>query len=1288
MKAGDIVLDRYEVVRPGKGGSSGMVYEARDRDTGRYVAVKLITDRGEESYAIRVEREIKILASLSHPHVVEYIDSGTAEDGSICVVLEWLEGEDLAAALERGALSLERVLEIGVQASLGLAAAHDLGVVHRDIKPANVFLVGGGLAAPDIRVLDFGVAKSLEEQANVTRAGAILGTAYYMAPEQAQRAKHADARADVFGLGVVLYEALTRQLPWKSRTPYARLARISIDPAIPLRAMSPRVPAAVAQLVERMLALDPAARPASMREVTEELSGILESLTSEELAGVYAAPKTAVAALIEPPSYTGDIPADDSAAPFVRVGPPSPMEGTSKRRASVPTEVLEAPDPAELQPVGFPVITSEVARRPHDVPSLTAERRPLVGHARVVERIRTLIASALSNEKPALVVVSGPAGIGKTRLRVELTEILKSSRGASAVLAGRAEEPMRSVPGAFLSRVIQREARIYSDDLPEVRRKKLEGLMPSPEEVAARLQKGEGASTLSTRSQLSEQHTRHVQIEGWTARPSVVAALSDAFDWEEADANPDAASDFDLVASFFAEALGVPAIEHRALAAARRDPVLMAAETRRALDIVLTGLAKDEGLAVLIDDAHLLDASSAFVLRELVRTGRSRPIVLVLFTMPGMLEPIWSGVATTHVEVPPLDPGSARELAEATAGGKLEVSTMEAIVARSGGNPLFLVQLVMHGIETKSLVQLATGRLGFAQGSSADSLPHTVAAAARERLRLLSNEDQKLLVAAATFGDVFWLEGVAHLLGEPVSAVAEGLERLGRQDLVRQRPSSRYRGQRELEVAHAVLRSIILSKVKKSRREILELSTLEYFARVRETEDALLAEHAAEAGRDEDAARLWIAAARRSIAVGALEHASDQVERGLRSEENLPDPLRADLHELGAEASRLEDEPPSAAAHLDALLGLDLTSGRRGRAEISAAELALARGHLDEARAHVEAAFAHSEVASDAALVAAELLEESADERAALRTLLRAKSMLEEAAGRDSSARAALCLARIALSSADYRSAEARYREALVVARSSHDASATRRALVGLAEVARRVGQIARAHDYLAGAERLARTLADDLSLRVQRGQLSAEDGDLDRARWIFDDVDRAAARYPAVRRFAALSWAQSAVGFGAEELPPSNVLWSSISILERSLDEARSSAPRFVTSLSACLGLFLAAVGAVDRGLDASRVAISRFAETGSLAEDEAPRLLLSHARTLSLARAPLADVRGALFGAVEQLDQISGRLERTHRADFLRRTLARTILRSAKSAGIDVRRDEASHRLRFTKD
>jgi hypothetical protein len=256
-------LGRWVVERRVGQGGMGAIYRARDPDTGEAVAIKTVEGSGERA---RFVHEARTLAALSAPGIVRYLDHGEAEDGTPFLVMAWLEGEDLAARLKRGALPVSAVVELGRQAAAALEAAHRAGVVHRDVKPSNLFLVAGD----EVRVVDFGISRSREAQTRLTLTGEVLGTPAYMAPEQLQ-GRH-DARTDVYGLGATLYEALTGRPPFVGPQPGAVLAAVLGEPATPPSRHRPEVPPWLDLLVTQMLAKDPDARPADMRAVRAELT--------------------------------------------------------------------------------------------------------------------------------------------------------------------------------------------------------------------------------------------------------------------------------------------------------------------------------------------------------------------------------------------------------------------------------------------------------------------------------------------------------------------------------------------------------------------------------------------------------------------------------------------------------------------------------------------------------------------------------------------------------------------------------------------------------------------------------------------------------------------------------------------------------------------------------------------------------------------------------------------------------------------------------------------------------
>ena len=273
-------LGPYEIVAPLGAGGMGEVWRARDSRLGREVAVKVLPPEfaADPERLKRFEREARATAALSHPNILAVHDVGTHE-GVPYLVEELLEGESLRERLDRGGLTLSEAMRIAGEIAKGLAAAHEKGIVHRDLKPGNVFLTRDGT----VKVLDFGLAKLLPTEpadeaetltaaTATTRLGGVLGTAAYMAPEQA-RGRPVDQRADVFAFGVVLYEMLAGERPFRGATGTEVMAAILTDEPAPLPA---GVPPGVAAVVGRCLEKDPDRR----YQRGSELRAALEAVQS------------------------------------------------------------------------------------------------------------------------------------------------------------------------------------------------------------------------------------------------------------------------------------------------------------------------------------------------------------------------------------------------------------------------------------------------------------------------------------------------------------------------------------------------------------------------------------------------------------------------------------------------------------------------------------------------------------------------------------------------------------------------------------------------------------------------------------------------------------------------------------------------------------------------------------------------------------------------------------------------------------------------------------------------
>ena len=262
--ASGVVAKRYQIVRWLGGGGMGRVYEALDLELDERVALKVLRSGMPDEAIERFRREVKLTRRIVHRNVARMFDIGE-HAGDRFLTMELIDGPSLAQEL--GApMTWARLREVGLQICAGLGAAHASGVVHRDLKPDNVLVE---TATGRIVITDFGIARTGED-ANVTRIGEVIGTPRYMAPEQLA-GEPLDGRADLFALGVMMYELATGTRPWAGDNAIA----IAVAQATkPPRPMSGKVPAELAAIVERCLALAPADRPASATEIGEALERI------------------------------------------------------------------------------------------------------------------------------------------------------------------------------------------------------------------------------------------------------------------------------------------------------------------------------------------------------------------------------------------------------------------------------------------------------------------------------------------------------------------------------------------------------------------------------------------------------------------------------------------------------------------------------------------------------------------------------------------------------------------------------------------------------------------------------------------------------------------------------------------------------------------------------------------------------------------------------------------------------------------------------------------------------
>ncbi len=342
-RIGMLLAGRYRIEKKLGEGGMGAVYQAEHVMIGKRVAIKtlhahLATDA---NVVTRFHREARAATAIGNEHIVEVTDFGSFPDGAAFMVLEYLEGVELADLVEReGPLPLGRAVHVLAQVCDALGAAHEKGIVHRDLKPENVFLIRRGDDPDFVKVLDFGISKITgdESAGKLTSTGAAMGTPYYMSPEQARGAGGVDARTDIYAMGVMFFNLLTARYPFEGSSLPMLVVQICHDPPPPLRELRPDAPAPIEAVIAKMLAKDPDERFASCREVKAAIlpfrsvdSAPVVRASREPAADAFAETSTAAEGVATGPLRRADALAETMAAAGATPTPEQAPTGRSRR---------------------------------------------------------------------------------------------------------------------------------------------------------------------------------------------------------------------------------------------------------------------------------------------------------------------------------------------------------------------------------------------------------------------------------------------------------------------------------------------------------------------------------------------------------------------------------------------------------------------------------------------------------------------------------------------------------------------------------------------------------------------------------------------------------------------------------------------------------------------------------------------------------------------------------------------------------------------------------------------
>jgi serine/threonine-protein kinase len=315
VREGDILAGKYRVERVLGIGGMGVVVAAHHIHLDEKVALKFLLPEALGNYeaVARFAREARAAVKIKSEHVARVIDVGHLENGAPYMVMEYLEGTDLAAWLEeRGVMLPEQAVEFVLQACEAIAEAHVLGIVHRDLKPANLFCIRRADGRLSVKVLDFGISKITAKQGgtrrdvSTTRANALVGSPLYMSPEQMQTSKRVDARTDIWSLGIILFELLSGRVPFEGEVVTDLAIKIAMAVPLSLRDLRPEVPVGLERVVLRCLEKEPRRRFQNVGDLATALGNFgpkRAKVSVERILGVMQA----ALASGEPPSRSSEI---------------------------------------------------------------------------------------------------------------------------------------------------------------------------------------------------------------------------------------------------------------------------------------------------------------------------------------------------------------------------------------------------------------------------------------------------------------------------------------------------------------------------------------------------------------------------------------------------------------------------------------------------------------------------------------------------------------------------------------------------------------------------------------------------------------------------------------------------------------------------------------------------------------------------------------------------------------------------------------------------------------------
>lgn len=948
---GALLDNRFELEQAIGGGGMGTVYRARDRFSGEWVAVKLM--RSASAGSLEVERfntEAQLLRSLRHPGIVNYIAHGQTQDGQLYLAMEWLTGEDLGQRLRRGALSIQDCITVLQQAAAALAPAHEVGIVHRDLKPANLYLSHGHV--DQLKLLDFGVARQRMRSAALTGTGVLLGTPEYMAPEQVRGQRDLGAAADIFSLGCVLYECLTGQPPFSGEHIPAVLMRILFEAPASVSSRRSGVPKALVDLLNRMLAKDPAERPKDAVALLNELEKLPVSLSLSEATQSRDNLPPVRMALGSEQRLISVLLLESVAASGVDLtsGETMPTGGRfSAVRYQRAAEVLsEYSARSDWLMTGELVVTLGGL---HDATDLaTKAARCGMALSKIFEGTRVVMATGRGNadsnvpvgevidRAAAMLRGPSPAESQEYELDVDPTLAMRVDELSARLLERRFLIIRRNDGYRLLGEHTGDEARpLLGKPTSCVGRESELGILESlwsgcieDESVRAvlvtsapglgksrlRLEflrrlraKNQPFTLLEGRAELMSSSSTYDVVARAVRRLCEISGLEPPAEQRQKiqarielhSSGPAALR----IAAFLGELCGVPFPDDcdPVLTAARQDPEVMRGQLQTNFLAFLRAESRAAPVLFVLDDLQWADALSIRLLDYVMQFGGDLPLLLMLLSRPQVIEQyaaLWQKRQITQLVLKELNRKACERLIRQVLGVHVDNAVVQRLWERSGGHALFLEESLR----------------AYAEGVSGDRAD-TVVAMLQARLGRVSASARRVIRAASVFGDTFWRGGVAEVLGEQQDEheISQGLQELLVAEFIEKHSESRLAHEEEYAFRHALLREAAYGLLLPEDLRTGHRSAGNFLSSAGEADPLLIAEHYEKGDIPADAIHFFIQASELSLRRGDLSGALDLTGRADRC--GATDELLGQVRGIQAQvyASTLDRDAQARASH-------------------------------------------------------------------------------------------------------------------------------------------------------------------------------------------------------------------------------------------------------------------------------------------------------------------------------------------------------------------------------------